>query len=102
MENCGMEKSDYADTRLVTRLPHLDIKVLHRRQSEGEEQQLLIMVRAVPPSELFERFLEAANPLLLWSQLMRAVWSTSLTGGRSQDAPYDGAEPKRSGENGAL
>jgi hypothetical protein len=44
-----MEKSDYVDTRLVTRLPHLDIKVLHRRQSEREEQQLLIMVRAVPP-----------------------------------------------------
>jgi hypothetical protein len=37
-----MKQSDYADTRLVARLPHLDIEVLHRRQCEGEEQQLLI------------------------------------------------------------
>jgi hypothetical protein len=97
-----MKKNDYAETRAVARLPHLEIEILHRRQWEGEEQQLLIMVRAVPPLEFFERFLEAANPLLLWRQLMRAVWPTWLTEDRGNEAAGARPELKSSGENGAL
>ena len=35
-------------------------------------------MRAVPSFEAFGRFLEGANPMLLWMQWMQAAWSPWL------------------------
>ncbi len=49
---------------VVARLPSLDIEILHRRPWQGDEEQMVITVRAVPSFEAFGRFWEAANPLV--------------------------------------
>ena len=58
-----MEMSEYDETRATARLPNLDIEILHRRPWEGNEEQLVVMLRAVPSFEAVGRWLEASNPL---------------------------------------
>jgi hypothetical protein len=79
-----MARSDYDETRAAARLPNLDIEILHRRSWEGDEEQMVITVSAVPSFEAFVRFLEVTNPLLFWARAMQVVWS-----------PWIGALPKR-------
>lgn len=73
-----MARSDYDETRAVARLPNLDIEILHRRPWQGNEEQMVITVRAVPSFEAFGRFWEAANPLLFWARMMQVAWSPWL------------------------
>ena len=73
-----MARSDYDETRAVARLPHLDIEILHRRPWQGDEEQMVITVRAVPSFEAFGRFVEAANPLVFWARMMQLAWSPWL------------------------
>ena len=73
-----MADSDYEETRATARLLNLDIEILHRRPWEGDEEQMLITLRAVPSFEAFGRLLEASNPLLLWTRMMQAAWSPWL------------------------
>ena len=73
-----MAESEYEETRATARLPHLDIEVLHRRPWEGNEEQILISLRAVPSFEVFGRLMEASNPLLLWTRMMQTAWSSWL------------------------
>jgi hypothetical protein len=73
-----MAESDYDETRAVARLPNLNIEIHHRRPWQGEGEEMVITVRAVPSFEAFGRYLEAANPLLLWMQMMQAAWSPWL------------------------
>ncbi len=73
-----MAESDYNETRATARLPHLDIEVLHRRPWQGNEEQILISLRAVPSFEAFGRLMEASNPLLFWTQMMQTAWSPWL------------------------
>jgi hypothetical protein len=75
-----MERSEYDETRATARLPNLDIEILHRRPWEGDEEQLVVMLRAVPSFEAFGRLLEASNPLLAWTRMMEAVWSPWVRG----------------------
>ena len=70
-----MDKSQYDETRATARLPNLDIEILHRRPWEGNEEQIVVMLRAVPSFEAFGRLLEASNPLLVWTRMMEAMWS---------------------------
>ncbi len=79
-----MARSDYDETRVVARLPSLDIEILHRRPWRGDEEQMVITVRAVPSFEAFGQLWEAANPLMFWARLMQVAWS-----------PWIGALPKR-------
>ena len=79
-----MAGSDYDETRVIARLPRLDIEILHRRPWQGDEEQMVITVRAVPSFGAFARFWEAANPLVFWARLMQVAWS-----------PWIGALPKR-------
>ena len=79
-----MARSDYDETRVVARLPSLDIEILHRRPWRGGEEQMVITVRAVPSFGAFARFWEAANPLVFWARLMQVAWS-----------PWIGALPER-------
>jgi hypothetical protein len=83
LENDGdraMNESNYDETRAVARLPNLDIEILYRRPSEGDEEQMLITLRAVPSFEAFGRFVELANPLLFWMRLMPTPWIPWLNG----------------------
>ncbi len=73
-----MAKGDYDETRAVARLPHLDIEILHRRPWQGDEEQMVITVRAVPSFEAFGRFVEAANPLVFWARMTQLAWSPWL------------------------
>ena len=73
-----MAESDYEETRATARLFNLDIEILHRRPREGDEEQMLITVRAVPSFEAFGRLLEAGNPLLFWTRMMQTAWSPWL------------------------
>ena len=75
-----MEMSEYDETRATARLPNLDIEILHRRPWEGNEEQLVVMLRAVPSFEAVGRWLEASNPLLVWSRMMQAAWSPWVHG----------------------
>src|SRR3954471_24195006 len=70
-----MDRSEYDETRATARLPNLDIEIDHRRRWEGDEEQLVVMLRAVPSFEAFGRLLGASNPLLAWTQMLEAVWS---------------------------
>ena len=63
-----MVKSDYDETLAVARLPILDVEILHRRPWQGNEEQIVITLRAVPSVEAFGRVLEATNPLLAWTR----------------------------------
>ncbi len=81
-----MEMSEYDETRATARLPNLDIEILHRRPWEGNEEHLMVTLRAVPSFEAFGRLLEASNPLLVWTRMMEAAWSPwvhGLTSARS-------------------
>ena len=48
-----MDKSPYDETRATARLPNLDVDILHRRSWEGNEEQIVGMLRAVPSFEAF-------------------------------------------------
>ena len=75
-----MDKSPYDETRATARLPNLDIEILHRRPWEGNEEHLMVTLRAVPSFEAFGRLLEASNPLLVWTRMMEAAWSPWMHG----------------------
>jgi hypothetical protein len=82
-----MEKSPYDETRATARLPNLDIEILHRRPWEGNEEHLMVTLRAVPSFEAFGRLLEASNPLLVWTRMMEAAWSPWVRGISTALAP---------------
>ena len=75
-----MVESAYDETRATARLPNLDIEILHRRPWEGNEEQLVVMLRAVPSFEAVGRWLEVSNPLLVWTRMMEAAWSPWVHG----------------------
>src|SRR5215204_4871001 len=74
-EDPPMKISEYDETRATARLPNVDIEILHRRPWEGNEEQLVVMLRAVPSFEAVGRWLEASNLLLVWTRMMEAAWS---------------------------
>jgi hypothetical protein len=75
-----MDKSPYDETRATARFPNLDVEIAHRRAWEGNEEQIVVMLRAVPSFEAFGRLLEASNPLLVWTRMMKAMWSPWMGG----------------------
>jgi len=75
-----MAQSDYEVTQATARLPLVDIEILRRRPWEGGEEQMAVVIRAVPACEAFGRLLEASHPLLVWSQMMQLAWSPWLAG----------------------
>ena len=82
-----METSEYDETRATARLPNLDIEIVHRRPWEGNEEQIIVMLRAVPSFEAFGRLLEVSNPLLVWTRMMEAAWSPWVRGISTAPAP---------------
>ena len=74
-----MAESEYDETRATAQLPHLDIEILHRRPWQGNEEQILVSLRAVPSFEAFGRLMEASNPLLFWTRMMQTAWAPWLS-----------------------
>ena len=72
--------SSDAEIRAVARLPNLDIEIRHRPPRDGEGEQILISLKAMPSLEAFGRFLGAASPLVFWAGLMQMAWSPWITG----------------------
>ena len=54
-EGPPMEMSEYDEIRATVRLPNLEIGILHRRPWEGNEEQIVVMLRAVPSFEAVGR-----------------------------------------------
>src|SRR3954469_14113882 len=75
-----MEMSEYDETRTTARLPNLDIEIFHRRPWEGNEEHLMVTLRAVPSNEALGRLLEVSNPLLVWTRMMETAWSPWVRG----------------------
>ena len=65
---------DNIDLRATTRLPGLDIEIIHRRSPEGDREGVSINLQAVPSFEAFRRFLKAANPFVFWAEATRLTW----------------------------
>ena len=65
--------SSDAEIRAIARLPNLDIEIRHRPPRDGEGEQIVISLKAMPSFEAFGLFLDAANPLVFWAGLMQMV-----------------------------
>jgi hypothetical protein len=74
MTNTGGE-----ETRIVARLSHLDLAVVHRQQYGGAEE-MLIGVRLSPLGQHLCHPLAVAAPLLPWMLVTQALWSSWLGG----------------------
>lgn len=76
MTNAGAPTpAEWDETRATARLPNLDVEIVHRRTWEGDAEQIQVTLQAVPPFEALCRGFEAANPLLIWTQMMQAAWA---------------------------
>jgi len=56
-EGPPIEMSEYDETRATARLPNLDIEILHRRPWEGNEEHLMVTLRALPSFEAWTRMI---------------------------------------------
>jgi hypothetical protein len=72
-----MVSGDRSEVRVSARLPNLDIAVLHHAGGEGEGEQVILALRAVP-SFAARQDLIGANPVLFWMRLSQAFWGTWL------------------------
>ena len=84
------------DLRATTRLPGLDLEIVHRRSPEGDREEISINLQAVPSFEAFGRFLEAANPFVFWAEATRLTW---LEAARALTPPRADRTPVKSGTN---
>jgi hypothetical protein len=85
------------DLTATARLPGLDIEVIHRRPPGGDREEISIKLQAVPSFEAFVRFLEAANPFVVWAEATRLTW---LEAARALTLPSSAARTlPKSGSN---
>jgi hypothetical protein len=87
---------DNIDLRATTRLPGLDIEIVHRRSPAGDREEISINLQAVSSFEAFGRFLEAANPFVFWAEATRLTW---LEAARALTPPKADRTPVKSGTN---
>ena len=78
-------------TRAIARLPRLEIEILHRRLPDGDAEQILVSLQAMPSFETFGRFVEMANPFAFWAQASQAAWTAWLEAARTVMLPWSGA-----------
>ena len=84
-------QSEIGATKATARLPGLNIEVVHRRSLNGDSEQILINLQAVPSFEAFSRFLEDANPFAFWVRASRLAWLPWLEAARLATLPFSGA-----------
>jgi hypothetical protein len=69
-------RRDDDTTRATARLPGLDIEIVHRRAANAE--QISVHLQAMPSFEAFGRFLENANPFVIWAEAVQLMWQPWL------------------------
>jgi hypothetical protein len=74
-------------TRATARLPGLDIEIIHRRSPGGDAESISINLQAVPSFEAFGRFVDSANPLAFWMQMMQVAWLPWLAAAQATRLP---------------
>jgi hypothetical protein len=62
------------DLTATARLPGLDVEVVHRRSPDGDRDEILISLQAVPSFGAFGSVLLAANPFVFWAEATRLTW----------------------------
>ncbi len=65
---------EVTEATATARLPNVDIEITHRRSPQGDSEQFLITLQAVPSFEAFGRFLEGANPFTFWAEATKLAW----------------------------
>ena len=75
-----MAHGERDETRILARLPGLDIAVIHRAADGDGGEQMILALRTLPPMVELGRLVEATNPLLAWSRMTQAVWAAWLGG----------------------
>lgn len=68
---------DRDETKVIARLPGLDIAILHRGVRGGGEE-VMVALRAVSPLRNSRHLGEATHPLLFWMGLAQAAWNPWL------------------------
>ena len=74
-----MTSTDSEETRIVAKLPYLDLAVVHRHQYGGAEE-MVIGVRLSPLGQQHCHPFAVATPLLPWMLVTQALWSSWLGG----------------------
>ena len=92
------QEIDDHSTSATARLPGLEIEIVHRKSPAGDAEQISINLKAVPSFEAFGRFLETANPFVLWAQAAQMAWFPWL-GAASAMLPLSVEPPKLSQKN---
>jgi hypothetical protein len=67
----------------ATQLPNLQIEVTHATLPDGTGERISIHLQAMPSFAAFGDFLEATNPLTVWTQAMQlafAPWASLMSG----------------------
>ena len=85
-------------TSAMARLPSLEIEIVHRKSLAGGAEQISINLKAVPSFEAFGRFLETANPFVLWAQAAQMAWFPWLRAASAM-LPLSVEPPKLSQKN---
>ncbi|MEZ5829470.1 MAG: hypothetical protein R3D30_07560 [Hyphomicrobiales bacterium] len=87
-------------TKATARLPGLDIDIVHRMSPEGDAEQVSIHLTASPSFEAVGAMFHAANPFMLWAEMMRLAWAPWLEAARAfpplETGPKRPALPPRS------
>ena len=90
------QEIDDHTTSATARLPGLEIEIVHRKSLP--ERQISINLKAVPSFEAFGRFLETANPFVLWAQAAQMAWFPWLRAASAM-LPLSVEPPKLSQKN---
>jgi hypothetical protein len=94
------QEIDDHTTNAMAHLPGLEIEIVHRKSPAGADQ-ISINLEAVPSFEAFGRFLETANPFVLWAQAAQMAWFPRLRAASAM-LPLSVETPKLSQKNKEL
>jgi hypothetical protein len=92
------QEIDDHTTRATAHLPGLEIEIVHRKSPAGDAEQISINLKALPSFEAFGRFLETANPFVLWAQAAQMAWFPWLRAASAM-LPLSVEPPKLSQKN---
>ena len=87
----AVPQSETGATKASARLPGLNIEIVHHQSPDGDSEQILISLQAVPSFEAFGRFLEAANPFAFWVQAGQLACVPWLEAVRAAIQPFSSA-----------
>lgn len=88
---------DYASepgmTKATAHLPGLNIDIVHRVLPGSDAEQVSIHLTASPSFEAVGAMFHAANPFMLWTEMMRLAWAPWLEAARAFTPLADVAPP---------